>query len=353
MVLTSEKEEVSPVDEFLNEVNQELEQTTRSLKDIGMMLDQSQNELNKLSQKNSQISSQLQKTQSNIDSVPRSEIRTLYESALDAQQRLFVMRGQIEKLQSEQNQLRKYQGFLEKTNKVNEHGKATVTVKKGSASDTVQMLINAQEVERQRLSRQMHDGPAQALSNFILQTEIAMRLFDIDQNRAKEELGNLKNSAMKTFQKVREFIFELRPMMLDDLGLVPTINRYVESYKAQTGLDIDITITGSDIRMESFLEVLIFRSIQELLSSASHHSQASKIKIQLNIDNDSVRVSVNDNGKGIQGDDKDADSKLGIKLIRDRVEMLGGRTDIDSVENQGTLVSIEMPMVKAVENKPA
>ncbi len=80
--------------------------------------------------------------------------------------------------------------------------KTAAPVKKGSASDTVQMLINAQEVERQRLSRQMHDGPAQALSNFILQTEIAMRLFDVDQNRAKDELGSLKNSAMTTFQKV-------------------------------------------------------------------------------------------------------------------------------------------------------
>ncbi len=353
MVLKSGKEETSPVAEFLIEINSEIDQTTRALKDIGMMLDQSENELNKLSQKNSQMSSQLQQSQSSMDSIPRSELKSLYDNALDAQQRLFVMRGQIEKLQSEQTQLRKYQVFLEKAKKVNDSGTSAVPVKKGSASDTVQMLINAQEVERQRLSRQMHDGPAQALSNFILQTEIAMRLFDVDQTRAKDELGNLKNAAMTTFQRVREFIFELRPMMLDDLGLVPTITRYVDSYKAQTGLDIELMTTGSDIRMESYLEVLIFRSIQELLGSASHHNQASKIKIQLNIDNDSVRVSVDDNGKGIYEEDTSGDSNLGIKLIKDRVEMLGGRTDVDSVENQGTRVSIEMPMVKAAEVKPA
>ena len=243
MVLTSGKEEVSPVDEFLNEVNQELDQTTRSLKDIGIMLDQSQNELNKLSQKNSQISLQTcSKRKLMWILLPRSEIRTMYESALDAQQRLFVMRGQIEKLQSEQSLLRKYQGFLGKSKKINECGKAAVPVKKGSASDTVQMLINAQEVERQRLSRQMHDGPAQALSNFILQTEIAMRFLISIKTGQKMSLGSLKNSAMKTFQKVREFIFELRPMMLDDLGLVTNHKRYVESYKTQTGLDIDIAI---------------------------------------------------------------------------------------------------------------
>lgn len=353
MVLKSGKEEVSPLDEFINEVNSEHEQTSRSLKDIGLMLDQSQNELNKLTQKNSLISSNLQQTQSNGDAISRNEMKNLYENALDSQQRLFVMKGQIEKLQSEQNHLRKYISFLEKARKIGDASKSVAPAQKGSASNTVQMLINAQEVERQRLSRQMHDGPAQALSNFILQTEIAMRLFDVDQNRAKDELGSLKNSAMTTFQKVREFIFELRPMMLDDLGLVPTINRYVDSYRTQSGLDIDIVITGSDIRMESYLEVLIFRSIQELLSSASHHSQASKIKIQLNIDNDSVRVSIDDNGKGTQIEETATDSNLGIKLIRDRVEMLGGRMDVDSVENQGTRVSIEVPMVKATESKPS
>jgi two-component system sensor histidine kinase DegS len=99
------------------------------------------------------------------------------------------------------------------------------------------MLVNAQETERQRLSRQMHDGPAQALSNFILQTEIAMRLMDVDAGQAREELNSLKASAMGTFQKVRNFIFELRPMMLDDLGLAPTIRRYADAFKEQTGLD--------------------------------------------------------------------------------------------------------------------
>jgi len=211
------------------------------------------------------------------------------------------------------------------------------------------MLINAQEMERKRLSRQMHDGPAQAMSNFILQTEIAMRLFDVDQNRAKDELTNLKNSAMMTFQKVRNFIFELAPMMLDDLGLVPTVKRFVESYKEQTGLDVDLVITGSELRLASYLEVMIFRSMQELLNNAARHSQASKVKVTLNIDNDTIRVSVDDNGKGFPAEEIESDANWGIKLTRERVEMLGGRTEIDSVPGQGTRITFEMPMVKAAE----
>jgi two-component system sensor histidine kinase DegS len=95
----------------------------------------------------------------------------------------------------------------------------------------IEMIVNAQESERQRLSRQMHDGPAQALSNFILQTEIAMRLFDLDPAQARDELGNLKTSAMGTFQRVRSFIFELRPMMLDDLGFNSTLRKYADAFK--------------------------------------------------------------------------------------------------------------------------
>jgi two-component system sensor histidine kinase DegS len=277
----------------------------------------------------------------------------LYDSALDTQQRLLVMRGQVEKLQADQVSLKKYLAYLDKTRKILESGKSNSESKKGNAADTVMMLINAQEVERKRLSRQMHDGPAQALSNFILQTEIAMRLFDVDQTRAKDELANLKNSAMSTFQKVRNFIFELLPMMLDDLGLVPTVKRYIDTYKEQTGLDVDLVITGSEIRMAPYLEVMIFRSLQELLGNAARQSQASKVKVSLSIDSDIVRVSVDDNGKGIALDDMKSDANLGIKITRDRVDMLGGHTEIDSVPGQGTRITFEMPMAKAAESPAA
>lgn len=352
-MLKSGNEQVNPWEDFQSEINSEYDQTGRSIREISMLVDQSQAEMSRITQKNAALTAQLQQTQTAMESLPRQEIRSLYDSALDTQQRLLVMRGQIEKLQADQISLKKYQSFLEKTKKILKSGKSNVDNKKGNAAEMVQMLINAQEVERQRLSRQMHDGPAQALSNFILQTEIAMRLFDVDQTRAKDELANLKNSAMSTFQKVRNFIFELRPMMLDDLGLVPTVKRYIDTYKEQTGLDVDLVISGSETRMASYLEVMIFRSLQELLGNAARHSQASKVKVTLNIDSDIVRVSVDDNGKGIAADDLQSDGNLGIKITRDRVEMLGGRAEIDSVPGQGTRITFEMPMAKAEETPAA
>jgi two-component system sensor histidine kinase DegS len=209
------------------------------------------------------------------------------------------------------------------------------------------MMIQAQEAERQRLSRQMHDGPAQALSNFILQTEIAMRLFDMDQDKARDELSNLKSSASNTFQQVRDFIFDLRPMMLDDLGLTPTIKRYIDAFRDKSGLDISVSVSGTEQRLESYLEVMIFRSVQELLTNSSLHSQASQIKVQIDITQAEVRVSVEDNGKGFDVNIIDTDEAgIGMKLIRERVEMLGGYFDVDSAIGQGARITFTVPISK-------
>jgi two-component system sensor histidine kinase DegS len=208
---------------------------------------------------------------------------------------------------------------------------------------SVEMLVNAQETERQRLSRQMHDGPAQALSNFILQTEIAMRLFDIDAVQAKDELNSLKSSAMGTFQKVRNFIFELRPMMLDDLGLVPTVRRYADAFKEQTSMDVNVTVTGNEKRLEPYLEVMLFRALQELLGNTARHGQATQVKVMLDMGEDRVRVSVEDNGRGFDPDAVQQGNSLGLKLIRERAEMLGGNFEIDSSVGRGARVSFSVP----------
>jgi len=326
-------------------VQVELEETQRALREIKLMIEQSQVELTKLTQRNAAITTHLQQVQTRIAQTSPEDIRMAYDSALDAQQRLFVMRGQLEKLQSEKIYLEKYKTILERPS-TSLSGPVSGGLASGGAKSPfagIEMIVNAQEAERQRLSRQMHDGPAQAMSNFILQTEIAMRLLDVDPAQAKEELGNLKTSAMGTFQKVRNFIFELRPMMLDDLGLVPTVRKYVDAYKEQTSLDVNLTITGSERRLEPYLEVMIFRAVQELMSNAARHSQATTFKVNLDMGSDLVRVSVDDNGKGFDPEVVRGANSLGLKLIRERAEMLGGLFEIDSAPGKGARIVFSVP----------
>lgn len=318
----------------------ELDETQRALREVTLMMEQSQGELSKLSQRNTAITTHLQQVVKQGGAV--EEIKMAYDSALDAQQRLLVMRGQLEKLQNDKSHLEKYKTALEKLTSAGGESGSGAGVSSKESTGGIEMIVNAQEAERQRLSRQMHDGPAQALSNFILQTEIAMRLLDVDPNQAKEELSNLKTSAMSTFQKVRGFIFELRPMMLDDLGLVPTLRKYADAFKEQSGMDVSVTVSGNERRLEPYLEVMIFRAVQELLGNALRHSQATMVKIHLDLGVDLLRVTVDDNGRGFDPESLNESSNLGLKLIRERSEMLGGKFEIDSALGSGAKISFSV-----------
>ncbi len=327
------------------DIQAEFDETESSLREVTLMIEQSQDEVGKLTQRNAAITAHLQQVKSDISQMSAEEVRLAYDSALEAQQRLLVMRGQLDKLQNDKTHLERYKNILHQADGSGGSDMNQIGGAKQAEVNNIEMVVNAQEAERQRLSRQMHDGPAQALSNFILQAEIAMRLLSVDIEQAKDELNSLKASAMRTFQKVRNFIFELRPMMLDDLGLIPTIRRYAETFKEQSGIEINLLVSGTERRLEPYLEVMVFRALQELLGNASRHSHATMVKVYVDVGGSLLKVSVDDNGKGFDVEMVSQGSSLGLKLIRDRVEMLGGSFDIDSSVGKGTRVSFSVPAV--------
>lgn len=345
MSSSEEKQITTSIEDPQTLIQSELDDTNRALKEITLMLEQSRVEVGKLTLRNTAVTAHLQQIQGQIDKIPSEEVRTTYDTAMDAQQRLFIMRGQLEKLQGDQAHLERYMGMLERLKNAVSAGGVNGGKSDRGGTSSVEMLVNVQEAERQRLSRQMHDGPAQALSNFILQTEIALRLFDVDAAQARNELGNLKAAAMSTFQKVRNFIFELRPMMLDDLGLSPTIVRYADLFKEQAGVEVSVTIIGSEQRrIEPYVEVMVFRAMQELLSNAVHQNQANLIKIQLDMGDALVKLSMDDNGKGFDTDALGKEANLGLKLIKERTEMLGGVFEINSLPGKGARVTLSIPV---------
>lgn len=327
---------------ILEEIDQEISSTQKESKEIDLLLTQSKGEVDKLTQRNATINAHLQQIQSQLDQIPPSDIRVAYDAALEAQQRLVVMRGQLEKLQSDRSHLERTLDLLRKVREGIQAG--APQAKEGrSPHASIEVMTQAQEAERQRLSRQMHDGPAQALSNFILQTEIALRLFEVDQDQARQELNSLKQAASSTFQKIRDFIFDLRPMMLDDLGLVPTIKRYVTNLAEKTGIEVSVNVSGSERRLEPYLEVIVFRAVQELLNNSSLHNQASSLKVQLDIGERQVRASIEDNGRGFDPRAIPDEAELTVKAIRERMELLGGSFDLDSVVGQGARISFSVP----------
>jgi two-component system sensor histidine kinase DegS len=333
-------------EEYINFLREKKAEYTKALDENDTLINLQNSQIAKLNELNKQKITQLNYVKSQIDSLPRQDIVRTYEETIESLNQMIQKRTQLENLQNKKQFLEELLDLIEKTNRLLEEEMGGAGKERGTI--LLQKLIDAQEAERQRLSRQMHDGPAQALSNFVIQMEIVSRLFDVDPTRAKQELENLKAAALSTFQKVRLFITDLRPMMLDDLGLFPTLKRYVENFQNESGIDIKLEIMGAERRLEPYIEVLIFRSLQEVIGNAARHNNdlSHKLKIEVSIIMDSqlIKVQVKDNGKGFDSSKAMAGKGLGLKLIKERVEMLGGYFNIDSrVGGRGTVVSFQIP----------
>jgi two-component system sensor histidine kinase DegS len=336
--------------EFLESARRGREKVQQELKEVDMLIQQTSAEVDRLVQRNARAAAQLRQIEAQFDTMPREDIRSTYGELVESQQRLFTMRGQLEKLQSDQKNMTRledlYDTILDNTTGGNGDGSGELGEQGTIPQSLVVNIIEAQERERLRLSRQMHDGPAQSLTNLVLQAEICERLFDRDPDRAKGELAELKEDIMKSFHKVKGFIFDLRPMMLDDLGLMPTLRRYAEGLEESGFKGITLNLAGKERRLASYREVTIFRVIQELIHISREYSRASNIKVTMNMEEEQVRVSVEDNGSGFDLDEAltTADAKrMGLSTLRERIEMLGGEMHFDSTNGQGFQAVFSLP----------
>jgi len=347
----------NPKDEIIELLTENMSSTRRRLSEIKDQIEQIQITVDKEQQRYSGIAAELKTVKENLDTVPREDIRDKYDEALEVRFRLATMRGQLEKIEGQYDYLEKQQAtfsqilsslegvdYLEATDDEDKPSRRAVDIVG---------IINAQEEERKRLSRVMHDGPAQSLTNFILQAEICQRLFDRDPERAATELDNLKTNASRTFQKIREFIFDLRPMMLDDLGIAATVRRYSESFGEKNDIHTQYEIINEDRRMENYREVFIFRTIQELMSMTRDYAAATEVKVRLDMSSDPVKILVEDDGKGFDSDvvfETDDDSIVedarssALILLRNKVSLVGGEMTVQSNETDGTVIRIEVPI---------
>ncbi len=340
-------------EEFIQFSREGYEQVQRELKEVNMLIKQTAAEVDRFAQANSRAVARTRQIEGSFDTVPREDIRKAYTALVENQRRLFTMRGQLEKLQSDQKHLSRIADIYQRIMEYTAPGDVVTTDEETAEEEesytpltTVISVIRAQEEERLRLSREMHDGPAQSLTNLVLQAEICERLFERDPERAKVELEELKKNVVSTFQKVKTFIFDLRPMMLDDLGLVPTLKRYVNGLKETGVTGISIQVHGKDRRLNQYKEVTIFRVVQTLIHIARNQSQATEIKITLEMGEEEVRLHFESNGRGFELDQDltsmDAD-RLGLPTQKNRIEALGGNIQFESAPGQGFNVRLTLP----------
>jgi two-component system sensor histidine kinase DegS len=338
---------------LIQESKREYEAIQRELKEIDVLIRQSTTEVEKLAQRNSQIATRVRQMEMNLDTYPRNDIKEIYAANHEAQMRLFMMRGQLEQLQNRQEGLEQQGQRILRISEVAGHiTPGELALPPGGAlaagQSGIVRIIEAQENERQRLSRQIHDGPAQSLTNLILQAEICERLLDTDPAQARVELSNLKAAVNATFQKIRDFILTLRPMMLDDLGLVPTLRQYVQDFEEKNSLSTSLGMMGREARLPSHVEVTIFRVIQELLTNVQKHAHATHAQVSIDFQDAALIASVEDDGSGFDVAEVQSAGQqrkgLGLPTLQERVEMLGGTVQIESRIGRGTKVRIAIPI---------
>ncbi|CAM4129998.1 sensor histidine kinase [Lederbergia lenta] len=207
-------------------------------------------------------------------------------------------------------------------------------------------IIEAQEEERRRLSREIHDGPAQLLANVLIRSDLAERVHkEQGPEQSLIEIRSLKEMIRTALYEVRRIIYDLRPMALDDLGLIPTLQKYlatIEEYNKKTV--IRFIHLGKDTRLASKYEVALFRLIQESVQNALKHAEADEIKVTIEIREDNVHVIIKDDGIGFNIEDRKSNS-FGIMGMKERVVILEGEINIDSSPGFGTSVVIKIPLL--------
>lgn len=208
-------------------------------------------------------------------------------------------------------------------------------------------IVRAQEEERRRLAREIHDGPAQLLANVVLRIDVCQRLADQDLQRLRDELNQLKDLVRLSLQDVRQVIFNLRPMALDDLGLVPALRAYIKAFQSRTATEVDLVTFGTDRRYEPTFEVAVFRLVQEALTNVDKHAQASRVELVLEQRIRELKVTVKDDGVGFeprQVAQKRTGTAYGLTGMQERARLIGGRMEISSQPGQGTRIQLVFPV---------
>ena len=299
---------------------------------------------------------------SNFNLYSEEKIKQCYENAQNLQVQLAVMREQEQNLRRKRDELevrlKQLQGTAEKAKQlVSQVGVmlGLLCAQMGQVVDKIEILnqdkilvpsiIKAQEDERLRISREIHDGPAQMMANIVYHAEICERWIDKDKDKAKKELQELRNLVRGCLSETRDIIFDLRPMALDDLGLEAATTRFIETIKVRYGIDITLRFFGMAKRLPNHIEVSVFRVIQESINNIVKHAKTKEARVSLEFNEEFLIVHIEDKGIGFELAEKSKSvSSYGLIGMKERVKLLHGKLKITSEIDKGTKLEMSIPL---------
>jgi two-component system sensor histidine kinase DegS len=322
-------------------------------------------QVDKLTKLDKECRYQLMIVSKNIKDYNEEDVKRAYDKAKDLQVELMTKKAEEQLLIQRRGELeRRLKSARDTANKaeslVSKVGVAMGYLSGGLQDLSIQLedikqkqylgieIIKAQEEERKRVAREIHDGPAQLMANLVIKTELCEKLVDLDKDKAKKELGNLKGFLRSSLSDVRKIIYDLRPMSLDDLGLVPTIQRYISNYIEENSVAVDFLVLGDPKSLKSVIELAAFRIIQEALSNIKKHSEAKNASVRVEFTKEQVNLLITDDGKGFDksklNKNREEDGGYGLLSMKERAELLNGKFDVKTAHGKGTKIFVSIPL---------
>ena len=268
--------------------------------------------------------------------------------------RLQALRREVEQLttelgtrQAELGKLELAERTLERTWLFLEQSDATLLMEGGpsTASDFAMRIVEAQEAERSRLAQEVHDGPAQALANAIFQVEFIDRVIETDPPVARAELHHLRELLRRELGDVRSFISQLRPPLLEELGLDGSILDAVEHMRTLTGLPISVSLDAVANDLGAGRQTVVLRVVQEALQNVRKHAGATSASVATRTEGSDWIVEIRDDGRGFDVASVASRGRrnFGLQFMRERAELIGARLDVRSRPDGGTVVRLAIP----------
>ena len=209
-------------------------------------------------------------------------------------------------------------------------------------------FVEAQEKERNRIAREIHDGPAQYLASSLMRIDFCKMLLNKNLSDGLIELEDLKGNLKKTLKEVRNIIFDLKPPFLNGVTLVAALEDLMEAFQEECATEIKMKIRDNGVILDYIVEVAAYRIIQEILSNVKKHAEAKNVDVRLELTKETVHINIRDNGKGFDIDTliknlRRNSKSYGITGIYNRVEELGGTIKVNTSINKGTEYKIKLP----------
>lgn len=249
-----------------------------------------------------------------------------------------------------QNKLDEIQKIYEYVNKAEQY---TNLEKYGknfiSSEDTSHLhMLETQEIERQRIARDLHDSVVQNMTNIVHKAEYASMIMDTDPIKAKLELKTIQKNTRDIISEIRDVIYNLRPMSFDDIGFDVTVERELARLQNLSGIKFKYKPTGSFDSIDHVIELTLFRVIQEACNNAIKHSKATFIEVVIDSYSDHISLQIRDDGIGFNLDkvssSPNSKSGFGLSMMKERVFLLSGKIDFISEKGKGTVITVDVPL---------